>query len=181
MTLGLFLFLVVFYLVPFGAAPLSEWVWRNAPAQLPSLMVVRGGRPLFNGAFYAAALAAWALCLAGGAVATGGWSRPPLPLRILTRLIGLCALGLVAACLYGGRPVHGPLSLALAVFLTGLLPGGRRASRPSAISKNVSDGDTPSPIPLSSDARPLAPSEPPPLAPEAVAEATRRALMGSRR
>lgn len=183
MTLGFFVFLVVFYLVPAGDVPFSEWVWRHAPAYLPALVVVQGSRTVFNGAFYAAALAAWVLCLVLGAAVTGGWTRPPLPLRLLTRLVGLCALAVALACLFLGKPVHSPLSLALAVLLTGLLPASRRVPRPSgSLSATASsgslappDGDALAPIPLSPDARPLLPAEPPPLDLEAVAQTARSA------
>ena len=187
MTLGLFAFLIAFYLVPVGGVPLSEWAWRHAPAHLPALVVVRGSRTVFNGAFYAAALVVWTMCLALGAAVTNGWTRPSLPMRLLTRLVGLCALAVTLACLFLGKPVHGPFSLALAILLTGLLTGllpaprrggghaGSLSATSSAGSPAPPDGDALAPIFLAPDARPLLPAEPPPLDMEAVVQSARSA------
>jgi len=184
MTLAFFAFLAIFYLVPLGGSTLVEWLWRHAADHLPFLMLFRAGRMVFNGAFYAAILAAWAVFLSLGSALSGGGGRT-LSLRIVTRMVGLLALALVLVCLALGKPAHGPLSLALVVFLTSLLPAEVRRVRPGQPAPGTlnADGSPAAPaggelafIRLSPEARPLTPTEPPPLDIEAVAEKARDAL-----
>ena len=180
MTLAFCTFLALFYLLPWDGGTLADWLWRHAPDHLPSLMVVRSGHLVCNGAFYAAILAAWALLLSLGAALSGGRGRT-VSFRILAGLVGLPAFALVLVCLLLGKPVHGPLSLALTVLLTSLLPtdsqslGKRRLTAGPDGSPSRPPGSELAPIPLSPDARPLTASEPPPLDLQAIAEKAQEA------